>query len=1115
MKCSKCHFENRDEAKFCEECGARLRLICPHCNLEVPMGRKFCGDCGQPLQAAGTTEGLTPAILGARKQITVMFSDLSGYTSMTEKIDPEEVKEIMSRIFGEITQIVRKYDGYIGRFLGDAAMVLFGIPSSHEDDAVRAIRTAREIHSAVESMSPDYEPEIGRPLTMHTGINSGLVVISELVSDKAADEMTGDTVNLASRLCSLAKAGTILVGPETYGLGQAHFTFKRCQPVEVKGKSEPVQPFEVLIPKVKPTAKRRLHGLQAKLVGRASEMALLVEAAAKLQQGERRVIAIGGDPGTGKTRLVEDFRATLDRKQFQWLSAYAYGYTHNMPYWPLIDLFNRLWKIEEEDSPECVRQKLEIGIEGFLGRTEQAPSVIGSLYSLPYAEFENVSPELWKAQLYEAVKNLLAAFTMNRPTVICLEDLHWADLPFVDLLRFILSKSTFPALFLCVYRPPFTLLTNEQLSAIGERYQELRLQDLSPAEAQGMMESILKTKTIPLELKQFVHEKIEGNPFYLEEVINSLVESETLVHVNGAWKLTKSLSESGISPTIQGVIAARLDRLDLEKKQILQEASVIGRNFLYVILEHITDLKEYLQDCLSGLERLDLIRTQSLQPDLEYIFKHALTQEVVYNGLLKKERQAVHERIGQVMEELFRDRLPEIYETLAYHYKEAASIHKAVDYLVKSGEKSLKRYAVEESHQYFREAFELLNSNREANAPDKEALIGLLIKWAFVYYYAGEYRKLQELLEAHKNLAETLTDKSTLGMFYAWLSCALWHREMVRDAYVYLSKALRLGEEAGDLLLMGYVNTWLTWTCMELGRLDEAAVFAEKAQALCQSADVDHYIYFNSMAGLTYVHVHRGAKRKAFEGGKTLVDFGQRHSNIRSMVMGHCFMGYSHMVGGDIAAATSCFEEAVRVSADPWYSQFPSLALCYAHIAHGEYHGLQETLERIISFSEERGAEYSGTPGKFLLGAVQVAHGQLGKGMKVIEEIAESWQQSGNKLRYTVSQLVLGRTYALLAQGTGKKKLSMILKNVGFLATKAPFADRKAVQHLTAAIETAREMGAKDLLGRTALTLGLLHKAKGRHDQARECLTKAVLMFEACEADTYLQQAREALGSLK
>ena len=277
------------------------------------------------------------------------------------------------------------------------------------------------------------------------------------------------------------------------------------------------------------------------------------------------------------------------------------------------------------------------------------------------------------------------------------------------------------------------------------------------------MESLLKTKTMPLELKQFVHEKIEGNPFYLEEVINSLVESETLVLVDGAWKLTRSLGESGISPTIQGVIAARLDRLDAEMKQVLQEAAVIGRNFLYVILEQITDLKAYLQESLGGLERLDLIRTKSVQPDLEYLFKHALTHEVVYNGLLKKERQAVHERIGQVMEELFRDRLPEIYETLAFHYKEGASVHKALDYLVRSGEKSLRRYALEESHQYFREAFELLNSNRDADAPDKEALIGLLIKWAFVYYYAGQYRKLQELFEEHKDACRELNGQEHVG----------------------------------------------------------------------------------------------------------------------------------------------------------------------------------------------------------------------------------------------------------------------------------------------------------------------------------------------------------------
>ena len=296
MRCPRCHFENRDAVNFCEECGVRIRSVCPRCGLEVPLGRKFCGECGQPLPAAGTAERTTPAIVGERKQVTVMFSDLSGYTRMTERMDPEEVKEIMGRIFAEITRIVRKYDGFIGRFLGDAAMILFGVPTSHEDDAVRAIRTAREIHSAVEALSPTYQARIGHPLAMHTGIDSGLVVISELDSDKAADEITGDTVNLASRLCDLARAGTILVGPETYRLAQAHFVFKRAEPAELKGKSEPIEPYEVIAPRDKPERDRRLHGLRAELIGRAAEMALLADAVERLQEGKRTVFCISGRP---------------------------------------------------------------------------------------------------------------------------------------------------------------------------------------------------------------------------------------------------------------------------------------------------------------------------------------------------------------------------------------------------------------------------------------------------------------------------------------------------------------------------------------------------------------------------------------------------------------------------------------------------------------------------------------------------------------------------------------------------------------------------------------------------------------------------------------------------
>ncbi len=1051
---------------------------------------------------------------GERKQATLMFSDLSGYTSMTEKMDPEEVKEIMSRIFGEVTHIVKKYDGFVGRFLGDAAMVLFGVPNSHEDDAVRAIWSAREIHGAVEAMSPDYQTKIGRPLAMHTGINSGLVIVSEPDPVKMAGELTGDTVNVASRLCGLAARGTILVGHESYRLARPYFHFRQLETTLVRGRSEAVQPYEVLSPRAKPERIHRVHAFRAELIGREEEMALLAGARERLEQGRRGIICISGDPGAGKSRLVEEFKATLDRQRFQWMAIHAYGYTQRIPYWPWIDLMNRGWNIEEEDSPERVREKIELGVKGFIGKKEQVSRVVGSLYALCSQEYEGISPELWKARLYEAARSYLSEFTTAKPTVICLEDLHWADQSFVELLRFILTDSTFPALFLCVYRPPFSVLTNEQLNAVQDSCQEITLRDLTPSEVQQVMESLLKTRRIPSELRQFIHEKTQGNPFYLEEVIHSLIESKTLVWDNESWKLTKPLSDSGISPTIQGVIAARLDRLNVESKRLLQEASVIGRSFLYTILERITQLRDDIQNCLGGLERLDLIQTKALQPEVEFVFKHALTQEVVYNGLLKKERQVVHERIGQAMEALFRDRLPEIYETLAYHYKQTGAVGKAVDYLARSGEKSLRKYALEESHQYFRDAYVLLTQNGDLTDTDQVLLIDLLIKWAFVYYYSGRYRDLQELLEAHLNLAEEVADPSRLGMVYAWLSFTYWHREKAPEACAYLLKALELGEKAKAPRVMGYACTWLTWTCIELGRLADAVAYGERAREICLAVDLDHYLFFNSLAGLAYAESLRGQWRKALEYGKTLVEFGEKHSNVRSMVMGYCFMGYSLTTAGDIAAAASCFEKAVRFSADPWYSQFPRMALCHARVTYGEYEGLQETLQEIIAFSEERGVEYMESPGKILLGAVLAAQGQLGRGLRLMEDVSETWLRRGSRFRYANSLFIMGRFYARIAQATVWKKLAILFKEPGFAAKKALFADRKAVTHLRKAIELADEMGAGDTSGRANLVLGMLHKAKGRHDQARECLSTALHIFEDCEAGTDFKNAKEALESL-
>ena len=601
MKCPECKIENPGKSKFCTECGARLIQICPNCGSECLPGTKFCGECGQRSEERVEPETLQPVIEGEIKQVTVLFSDLSGYTAITERLDMEEVKELMSRIFGEIAQVVTKYEGFIDKFIGDAVMVLFGIPKAHEDDPIRAIKAAGEIHDLVKAMNPKLKDKIGQPLMMHTGINSGLVVSGEADFGKGTYDVLGDTVNVASRLMNLAKANEILVGANTYKQTEGYFAFETLGATTIKGKAEPVQVYKVLSAREQPITIHRLSGLRADLIGRKVEMAQLLEAVEELRKGKGMIFSICGDAGTGKSRLIEEFKATLNFEEIQWQEGHAYAYCQNIPYFPLINLLNRAWQIKDGDPPEKVREKIESSIENLIGKREDVIPYIGSLYSLGYPEIEGVDPEFWKTQLHKAIQKILSGMLQKAPTIICIEDLHWADPSSLDFIRLSLSTFRYPALILYIYRSYFSLFTSYQIAAFGKSYQEIRLQDLSPSEAQDMTGSLLKTKTIPLELRQFIQEKGEGNPFYLEEVINSLIDSETLIPDKEGWGLTRSISESGISSTIQGVISGRLDRLDEEMKRILREASVIGRTFLYEILKMITERKEQLDQCLVGL----------------------------------------------------------------------------------------------------------------------------------------------------------------------------------------------------------------------------------------------------------------------------------------------------------------------------------------------------------------------------------------------------------------------------------------------------------------------------------------------------------------------------------
>ena len=455
------------------------------------------------------------------------------------------------------------------------------------------------------------------------------------------------------------------------------------------------------------------------------------------------MVAISGEAGTGKSRLIEEFRATLELTKISWLEGHAFPSTRNISYYPLINLIKRDLAVEEEDTPGLVAAKLEGRLKGLSDLQEDVAPFLGALLSLHYPAVAKMSPEFWRSRLYRAIPLILQALAKQGPVVICFEDLHWADSLFLIFLRGAVFAQIPGVMLIYSFRPPLDLFSQEEINMMGEAYQHIKLQDLSVAEIQEMLASMLQTAQVPKDLRHFIQEKVGTNPFYVEEMVNSLIDSKMLESDKGNWQLTRTIETSEIPSSIHAVISGRIDRLDWAVKYLLQKASVIGKILPYEILRGLTRQPDALDQHLEQLEDLGLLRKSS-RAEHEYEFKHALIQEVVYNGLLKEDRLAMHQQIGLVMEQVFSDRLPEFYETLAFHFRHSALHQKTFDYLRKSGRKSLKKYAVQESHEYYQMAFQILKKTMRDSEEEKRLLIDFLNEWRPGILLSSRFRRDEE-----------------------------------------------------------------------------------------------------------------------------------------------------------------------------------------------------------------------------------------------------------------------------------------------------------------------------------------------------------------------------------
>jgi len=729
-------------------------MKCPKCRTELPDAAKFCLECGHRLEGAPAVAQPCPALEAQRKRVTALFSDLSGYTAMTSKLDPEEVKEITSRIFDGVRAVVNKYEGFIERFAGDGVLALFGVPKAHEDDPIRAIRAAREIHELVDSLSPQYESKVGRGLSMHSGINTGLAVTADVDPEKGTHGVTGDAINVAARLSDLAQAREILVGPDTHRACKSHFSFQALKPAKVKGKSEPIPIYKVLSAKAPKAGVRLDRQVSSEMVGRDSELDKLELQVMKAINGEGSVVNVVGEAGIGKSRLIAELKKRDVMRRVTLLEGRAISIGKNLSFHPIIDLLKQWAGIAEDDSEAAAFDRLEKAIRTV--RPEETHEILPFVATLMgmkltgrHAErVKGIEGEGLEKLILKNVRELLIRSAELIPTVILMEDLHWADTSSIELLESLYRLAEKHRIaFINVFRPGYF---DGDDANIGEKlpvsFAEISIRPLDKNHSETLIDNMLDIKGLPYSLKTQIVDRAGGNPFFIEEVVRSLIDEGAVVRKDSGFEVTDKIEKVVIPPTINDVLMARIDRLEEGTRDLVKVASVIGRSFFDRIIRDVADSIEDMDDRLAYLKDVQIIRDRVRMQELEYLFKHALAQEAAYESTLIQQRKALHLKVAQSIERVFQEKLHEFYGMLAYHYSQGEDLEKAEEYMTKAGEEALRSSASSEALSYFQEALRLY-LDKSGDTADPETLANFEKNIGLAFFNKGQYANAVKYLD--------------------------------------------------------------------------------------------------------------------------------------------------------------------------------------------------------------------------------------------------------------------------------------------------------------------------------------------------------------------------------
>lgn len=1121
MKCPKCQFENPEDSQFCLECGVKIEIKCPKCSKVLPIGAKFCNGCGHDLTIPTEPtpkdlsfdekidkiqrylpKGLTEKILGQRdkiegerKQVTVMFCDMEGFTPLVEKLGPEEAYSIMDQIYEILIHKVHDYEGTVNEMTGDGIMALFGAPIALEDAPQRAIRSALAVHREMAKFSDKLKQERKSipSLKMRIGIHSGPVVVGTLGNDLRVEfKAVGDTVNLASRMEGLAEPGASYVTGETFKLTEGFFRFEGLGEREIKGREEPVNVYRVIAPSTRRTRfdVSTERGL-THFIGRERELELLLDGFERAKSGRGQAFSIMAEAGVGKSRLLYEFRKAVANEEVTFLEGKCLSYSRGVAYHPVIDILKANFDILDGDGDSEIKEKVQRQLEVFgVDEASTLPYLL-ELLSVKESGIDKIpmSPEGRKDRIMEALKRIVLKGSEVRPLIMAVEDLHWIDKSSEDAFKDLLDSIAGAKVFLIfTYRPEF-------VHTWGSRsyHSQVTLNRLSNRESLTMATHILGTPDIDRDLEELILQKTEGIPFFIEEFIKSLKDLGVIERKGRQYQLSKDIGKLTIPSTIQDVIMARVDNLPEGAREVLRTGSVIEREFSHDLIKRLAGLPEQeLLSHLSSLKDSELLYERGIYPESTYIFKHALTREVVYDSILSRKRKHLHKIIANTMEEIYKDNICDHYGVVAGHCIAGEKYEKGAEYSRLEARKSQKAGSFKDAIEYQKMSISCLERLPQTEETQKK-IIDARTTLANYHLTLAHYVEAKDAVEPVMDLALKLNYRKRLpGIYTAMGLHALFIEEDFSSGIPYINDALRISEEIGDFLSLWFAN-WHLGSCLSHQcEFERALSHIEKSLDLSELADNPMGISA-SKAAITHVCYMQGNISLAYKVGEEASHLAEASGDVWSKGWTHTQYGCGLYHKGEFDKAEEYLLEGLNYSQKTSQSggeAWAPLILGNLYFDTGAYGKAQDyyinatkTLERIKLFPSWANAI------KTYLARARVRTKELEADLHGLFEYFEN-----NKLKFLEG---------------------MMARNIGDILLQVDdehMADAEV--WIRKAIEADTKNGTRWYLATDHALYADWFKKKGDLSSAKEQLTRAIEILRECGADGWVEKYEKELAAL-